>query len=204
MDYFVDLSRISELAYPNPEQRGIRDANLRQEFIKNINHPMIAARLRENPNMLMEELLDFAILLESCYEASKVSTNHVNFLDTNTNDTLNAKITNLTNLMEKMVVNQIDQDLTNDAPYQYQGDLTGHFKMALHLLNKEAYLLLLIKSLRNRDTTHRAMASSNLSTTDTVKTDLKKDTTQSKTDPIASTLHIEIPEVTLLGIEATT
>ena len=115
MNYFV---------YQNPEQKGIRDANLCQEFIKSINHPMIAANLNENPNMPMEELLDFAILLESCYKASKVSTNHVNFLDTNTDDTLNAKIKNLTNLMEKMVVNKIDQDLTNDAPYQYHGDLT--------------------------------------------------------------------------------
>ena len=124
MDFFVDMSRISELAYPNPHQRAIRDANLRQEFIKNINHPMIAARLRENPNMVMEELLDFAILLESCYEASKVPPNHVNFVDTSQDDIMNTKITNLTNLMEKMVLNQVEQERGTDAPYQYKGDMT--------------------------------------------------------------------------------
>ena len=127
MDYFIDLSRMSELAYPNPNQRQIRDANLRQEFIKNINHPMIAARLREHPQMPMEELLDLAVLLENCYDASKISSQQVNFVGESTEDAVNAKITNLTNMVEKLVVNQIEQEntdpMTLDQTYRYQGDL---------------------------------------------------------------------------------
>ena len=123
MDYFVDLSRISELAYPNQDQRQIREANLRQEFIKNINHPMIAARLRENPTMPMEDLLDFAILLENCYEASKVTPNQVNFMsDEGTNDATNTKINNLANMVEKLVINQVEHDTKPEQPYKYEGD----------------------------------------------------------------------------------
>ena len=126
MDYFVDLSRISELAYPNPEQRPVREANLRQEFIKNLNHPMIAARLREHPQMPMEDLLDLAVLLENCYEASKVSPNQVNFMEEPKDDQITTKIANLTNMVEKMVINQVEQEQANSGKtdqYKYQGEL---------------------------------------------------------------------------------
>ena len=134
MDYFVDLCRISELAYPNVDQQQVRDANLRQEFIKNINHPMISARLREHPTMPMEELLDLAVLLENCYEASKVPQTQVNFLpdhveipqrsETPAEDSTNAKLTNITNMIEALAINQIENQerIEKTEKYQYSGD----------------------------------------------------------------------------------
>ena len=134
MDYFVDLSRISELAYPNDDQRQVRDANLRQEFIKNINHPMISARLREHPTMPMEELLDLAVLLENCYEASKVPQTQVNFLPDHTEmpnksensseDSTNAKLSNITNMIEALTINQIENQerIEKTEKYQYSGN----------------------------------------------------------------------------------
>ena len=54
-DFFVDLSRMAELA-DNQDQ--IREATLRQEFIRGISHTHIAAILRERPDLDMDQLLD--------------------------------------------------------------------------------------------------------------------------------------------------
>ena len=70
-DWFNELSRLGELAYPDPNNRQERENAIRTDFIKGINNPAIAARLRENYNLTLEELLKLATLLEDCFEASK-------------------------------------------------------------------------------------------------------------------------------------
>ena len=125
-DFFVDLSRMSELAYPRPDQEQVKTANLRQEFMKNINHPLISARLREHPEMDIDQLLDLAILLENCFEASKVPSYQVNSITEEEQDTMGTKISNLTNMVEKLVINQLDQSHPNansTEGYQYQGNM---------------------------------------------------------------------------------
>ena len=52
-DFFVDLSRMAEMAYPGNDNQQVKEANLRQDFMKNINRPLISARLREHPEMTM-------------------------------------------------------------------------------------------------------------------------------------------------------
>ena len=102
MTYFIDLSHISKLAYPNPDQQAIKDANLRLYFLQNINHPLLGARLREHPNLNMENLLDLATLLESCYESSKLTPDQINSVEKITHNTVNQIIDRLTDMIEKL------------------------------------------------------------------------------------------------------
>lgn len=134
-DYFVDLARMAELAYPRDNQFEIKEQNLRQDFIRGINHPHIAARLRERPDMDLDQLVDWAVLLESCYESSKVpstSFNNVSELEPATSSTsdamLNQIVVNLERMVEKLVLNQIESPQRSsqqeDNRDNYHGSMT--------------------------------------------------------------------------------
>ena len=74
-DFYSALYRLALRAYPDSEE--IREAMIRENFLSNMNESDISARCREerdlNNNMNNEQLLDLAILLQSCKEASKSS-----------------------------------------------------------------------------------------------------------------------------------
>ena len=114
MGYFIDLSRISELAYPNPNQQAVKDANLRLHFIQNINHPMLGARLRERPNLNMENLLDLATLLESCYDSSRLTTSQINSVKEMAHNTINRQIDRLTDMVQNLALCQRIQTATEE------------------------------------------------------------------------------------------
>ena len=61
-DFFVDITRLSKLAYPQNEQ--LRESNVRECFIANLANNSVSARLREHPDMGMDEMLDLAIIIE--------------------------------------------------------------------------------------------------------------------------------------------
>ena len=120
MDYFIDMSRISELAYPNPNQQAVKDTNLRLHFIQNINQPMLGARLREHPTLNMDNLLDLATLLESCYDSSGLTTSQINSMEVMAHNAVNRKIDRLTNLVEKLALCQRNQAATEERMTSFQ------------------------------------------------------------------------------------
>ena len=108
------------MAYPGNDNQQVKEANLRQYFMKNINHPLISARLREHPEMTIDQLLDLAVLLESCYEASKVPAYQVNAIDNKNKSAEDAEVSSLANMVERMAVNQIQHA---NQQYQYNGSM---------------------------------------------------------------------------------
>ncbi|KAL5258187.1 hypothetical protein ACHWQZ_G012974 [Mnemiopsis leidyi] len=66
--FYSKLWTMAKKAYPdNP---AVREANLRDAFIANLQDSSISARLRERPEMTNEQLLDLAVTLLHCKQAS--------------------------------------------------------------------------------------------------------------------------------------
>ena len=63
VDFYSELHRIGVRAYPREAQEYIRNAAIRESFLANLGHPHLSARLREHPEMEMEDLLSLATLL---------------------------------------------------------------------------------------------------------------------------------------------
>ena len=106
-DYHLDLYKLAERAYPNDQR--MKEGSLRESFIANMNDPYIASRLREAVNIGMEELLDHAINLHGCQQAS---TRQVNTLTEEKQPSkhcleLEAKLTQLVDLVSNMAVNNL-------------------------------------------------------------------------------------------------
>lgn len=107
--------RIWQYARKSYEDPAIRANALRDAFICGIADPQIAARLREQHGLDNEELLEHAVLLMNCKNASQnrlTQSSTVNFLtdETRTGDTrskaLDSKLDRLIDLMTANVVSQ--------------------------------------------------------------------------------------------------
>lgn len=101
--FYVKLYDYAQKAY---EAQEIRDANLRDAFLNNLQDSQISSRMREHPEMNNEEILEFAVTLMNCKNASlpKQST----ILDTNevhTNDRDYTKIDHIIKLLENLTQN---------------------------------------------------------------------------------------------------
>ncbi|KAL5256508.1 hypothetical protein ACHWQZ_G011677 [Mnemiopsis leidyi] len=66
--FYSKLWNIAKRAWP--DAREVREANLRDVFIGNLQDSSISARLRERPELNNEQLLDFAVTLLNCKNAS--------------------------------------------------------------------------------------------------------------------------------------
>ena len=65
--FYVKLYDFAQKAY---EEQAVRDANLRDAFINNLQDSQISARLREHPEVENEEILELAVTLMNCKNAS--------------------------------------------------------------------------------------------------------------------------------------
>ena len=65
--FYVKLYDFAQKAY---EEQAVRDANLRDAFINNLQDSQISARLREHPEVPNEEILELAVTLMNCKNAS--------------------------------------------------------------------------------------------------------------------------------------
>ena len=112
-EYHLDLYRSAERAYPDNE--AMKTGSLRESFIANINDTGLGARLRERPDLGMEQLLDLAIMLYECQTAS--TPRQVNFIEETkeigpsqeAHTSLSSKIDSLSTLMENMALNKLNQ-----------------------------------------------------------------------------------------------
>ena len=71
-EFYQALHRIASRAYPDSVE--IREAILRESFLSNLNDSYIAARCRERHDLNNEQILQLAITLHSCKEASRSGT----------------------------------------------------------------------------------------------------------------------------------
>ena len=71
-EFYQALHRIALRAYPASEE--IREAILKESFLSNMNDSYIAARCRERHDLDNEQILQLAITLHSCKEASRSGT----------------------------------------------------------------------------------------------------------------------------------
>ena len=110
-DYHLILSRLSQRAYDNEL---MRQGSMRESFIANIGDSYIASRLREEEQLDTEQLLDLAIKLQGCQQASA---KQVNFLDSSA-DPLNRKISHLADVVEKLAVHTLTPKDTTQHPKQ--------------------------------------------------------------------------------------
>ena len=74
--FYSKLWNIAKRAWP--DAREVREANLRDVFIDNLQDPSISARLRERPELNNEQLLDLAVTLLNCKNASLSRQSEVN------------------------------------------------------------------------------------------------------------------------------
>ena len=74
VDFYSELHRIGDRAYPREAQENIRNAVIRESFLANLGHPQLSARLREHPEIGLEDLLSLAIHLNHCMETSMPQT----------------------------------------------------------------------------------------------------------------------------------
>ena len=115
-DYHLDLHKIAAKAYPHDE--AMRTGSLRESFISNLNDSYIASRLRELQNVNLEQLLDAAIMLQGCQQASA---KQINFLK-------KAEV----NLIESQRLDKLDQK------FDTLTDLVGHLTLNINTLHKQA------------------------------------------------------------------
>lgn len=73
-DFHLALYRLGQKAYPDSLE--LRNTTIRESFLANLGNPPISARLREHPELNMEQLLALAIRLHYCREASKTRNPH--------------------------------------------------------------------------------------------------------------------------------
>ena len=74
--YYSKLWNLAKRAWPDNEE--VRNSNLRDHFIGNIQDSTISARLRERPELNNEQLLDLSVMLVNCKNASLSRQSEVN------------------------------------------------------------------------------------------------------------------------------
>lgn len=74
--FYAKLWTLAKKAWPDNIE--VRDSNLRDVFIGNIQDSGISARLRENPQLNNEQILDMAVTLFNCKNASLSRQSEVN------------------------------------------------------------------------------------------------------------------------------
>ena len=85
--FYSKLWALAKRAYPDNEQ--VREANLRDAFVANFQDSQISARLRERADLTNEQMLDLAVTLLNCKNASVQRQTEVNASFTTLDDVQN-------------------------------------------------------------------------------------------------------------------
>ena len=127
--YYSKLWNLAKKAYPDNEQ--VRNANLRDTFIANFQDSAISARLRERPEITNEQLLDLAVTLYNCKQASLSRQSEVNLTET-VSPTIEQKLDQVIGLLANVQIPapqterpQSDSSIyvpNSQGNYRYNGD----------------------------------------------------------------------------------
>ena len=129
--FYIKLWSFAKKAYPdNPE---VRSANLRDAFIMNLQDSGISARLRERPDDNNEAILELAVTLMNCKNASvgrQIDTAAVEVEDSDSIKSLSAKFDDLLDFISPSQSSNVQIPTATassslatgtDSQYQYQG-----------------------------------------------------------------------------------
>lgn len=141
--FYHALYKLAKSAYPN--DRNQQNIALRECFIGGLNDGNISARLRENVNLGVEELLDLAITLESCRNPTgKIEVNYVDKPTPTieeqgeqgevTNEKLNAIIHMIGNIQLNM------EELSKDQEPGLSSETPGEEPQPLHQQQSDVYI----------------------------------------------------------------
>ena len=121
--FYVKLYGYAHKAYENQQ---VRDANLRDAFISNLQDSQISARLRENPQLTNEEVLELAVTLMNCKNASLPRSSNVldvNVLTSEIEEQDQSKLDQILLLLKSTSVNAAEQNSPYPSnQYRYSGN----------------------------------------------------------------------------------
>ena len=125
-NFYSKLWNLAKRAWPDTNE--VREANLRDVFIGNFQDSSISARLRERPELNNEQLLDLAVTLLNCKNASLSRLSDVNaaFPPSSTSDQaldVEPVVPNQSPLMQSLEqkLDQVISMLTMDSQYPNNG-----------------------------------------------------------------------------------